>query len=460
MSAEPLPAASSEPAEPADPTAPAETAEAAQMAAGRRRQPPSPGRLRRSALGWIRAAAVAATAVLVYPLLVIAQSVARGVFSVILFVVFGAVVAFIAGPAVDALVRWVRLPRTLAILLTLGGGLVLIGLVLYLVSGPVVAEARSLASQVPGLVERVQSALNQLTSMLRKHNVPLSGLDIGGSERAISAQVSSVLLSSLTGTLGALIDMVIVFVVAFWLLKDGERLRAGLLGSLPDGPRVNAEFALDAVGVVVGGYVRAQLLLAVIIGTLAGVGCDLLGVPFPLVVGVVAGIFELIPIVGPFLGGAVALLLAATVSPVLTAATLGLFLGIHVIEGYVLAPRIQARFVQLHPLVALLALFAGVEVGGFLGALFAVPVASLAAVFLRAAISDIRASRPELYASRRGDSRRERRRQRLLSEFRLFTRSPIVRIRARLRRLLRGVTGRRRATGRDGAEPSPPESEG
>jgi predicted PurR-regulated permease PerM len=204
---------------------------------------------------------------------------------------------------------------------------------------------------------------------------------------------------------------------------------------------VNTEFALDAMGVVVGGYVRAQLLLALMIGTLAGVGCAVIGVPFPLVVGLAAGIFELIPIVGPFVGGAVALLLAATVSPLLAVATLALFLAIHFVEGYVLAPRIQARFVQLHPLIALLALFSGVEVAGFLGALFAIPAASLVAVYLRAAIGDIRASRPELFTARRADTHRDRRRQRLLSEFRLFSYSPLARLRGRLRRPRAGDGG-------------------
>src|SRR5205807_3498591 len=150
-------------------------------------------------------------------------------------------------------------------------------------------------------------------------------------------------------------DVVVTIVVTFWLLKDGDKLRAGFLALLPGRLRLNAEFGLDAVTVVVGGYVRAQLVLALIIGTMAGIGSAIIGVPFPLVVAIAAGVFELIPIVGPFAGGAVALLLALTVSPGLAFATLILFLGIHVVEGYVLAPRIQAKFVQLHPLIALLA---------------------------------------------------------------------------------------------------------
>src|SRR5207302_638933 len=112
-----------------------------------------------------------------------------------------------------------------------------------------------------------------------------------------------------------------------------------------------------------------------------------------------AGIFELVPLVGPFLGGAVAILLAFTISPVLALGALILFLGIHVVEGYVLAPRIQARFVRLHPLIALLALIAGIEVAGFL-----------------------RAHHRYLYAARQPDMYLERRRSRLLGEFRLFHR--------------------------------------
>jgi predicted PurR-regulated permease PerM len=86
-----------------------------------------------------------------------------------------------------------------------------------------------------------------------------------------------------------------------------------------------------------------------------------------------------------------------------------------------LAPRIQAKFVRLHPLVTILALVAGIELGGFLGAFVAVPLASLAAVFVRAAMGDARSHRPELFRERR-DQRVERRRRRLLSEFRRFRR--------------------------------------
>jgi len=395
--------------------------------------------MRRSAWWWIRAAAALGTVFLVYQLAVVFAGFLSALFNIVLYLIFGAIVAFLAGPAVDALTRFVRLRRTLAILVVLGGGLVVLAGLVYLVAGPIVEEARALAGDIPNLVRRGQDQLNRFSSFLKAHKIPVTGIDLGSSEKALSSRAESVLLSSITGTVTVIVDLVIIIVVAFWLLKDGDKLRRGLLSVLPGRLRVNVEFGLDAVGVVIGGYVRAQLLLALIIGLLAGVGCAIIGVPFPLVVGLAAGIFELIPIVGPFAGGAVAILLALTVSPALALATLVAFPGIHVIEGYVLAPRIQARFVQLHPLVALLALFAGIEVGGFLGALFAVPAASLLAVFIRAAIGDWRATRPDLFAVARSDLRTDARRERILREFRF--QSPIA--------LLRELAGRWRQTPAD-----------
>ena len=413
----------------------AEAASAPRLAATADERPrQTAAELRRSTWWWFRAAAIAITVFVIYQLLVVFAGAIAAVLSVVLYVIFGAILSFIAGPPVDLLVRWLRLPRTLAILLVLGGGLVLLGFLGYLVVGPLAEEARSLANQVPQLVNRAQGELNRISTYLKDKNIPVSNVDLGSNESAITSRLTSVLLSSLTGTLNAVIDVVVTVVVTFWLLKDGDKLRAGFLALLPGRLRLDAEFGLDAVTVVVGGYVRAQLVLAMIIGTMAGIGSAIIGVPFPLVVAIAAGVFELIPIVGPFAGGAVALLLALTVSPGLALATVILFLGIHVVEGYVLAPRIQAKFVQLHPLIALLALFAGIETGGFLGALFAVPAASLVAVFIRAAVGDWRATRPDMFAVQRADIDNEVRRESLLGEFRLFQRSPMVRIRGLLRR--------------------------
>jgi predicted PurR-regulated permease PerM len=218
-----------------------------------------------------------------------------------------------------------------------------------------------------------------------------------------------------------IVDLVLVLVAAFWLMRDGAALRAALERWLPANLRDDLAFASDAIQVIVGGYVRAQLLVAVMVGGLAATGCFVIGVPYPLVVGALAGVFELIPIVGPFAGGAVALLLALTKDPLLVIPTLALFLVIHALEGYVVAPRVQGHFVQLHPLWAMMALFAGIEAGGFIGALLSIPAASLGAVFFKATVGDWKANRPDLFAPPAKDAGAERRRRRLLDQFRVFS---------------------------------------
>jgi predicted PurR-regulated permease PerM len=251
----------------------------------------------------------------------------------------------------------------------------------------------------------------------------LGGL-LGGNASGVATHIGQIVIAGVAGVITLLIDTIIVLVTAFWLLNDGTSLRRGFVGMLPGRIRDGAEFAIDATQVVIGGYVRAQLFLAVVIGLLAWIGCALLGVPYPIVVGVAAGLFELVPLLGPFLGGAVGVALALTRSPTLALWVIALFVVIHIIEGYILAPRIQARFIQLHPLVAFLALIAGIEVAGLLGALFAVPATSLGAVFLRTTIGDWRANRPDLFTANHRDAYLERRRRTILSEFRVLHHSP------------------------------------
>ncbi len=387
--------------------------------------PPDEGRLRRSALLWGRAAAVLLAIFLAYQLFLVLRGLAEAVLTVLVCLLVAGIVAILGAPASVRAQRRLHLPATLAVLLTMLVGMGLLVLVGWMVSGPLAQEGRSLAQQVPGLLHRGDVLGRSLQRQLSDHGIKINAVSFLTSKLAsLAPQLTGLAVSGIAGAVGILVDVVITLVLAFWLMRDAPRLRSGLMALLPTRVGRELDFALDAYVVVVGGYVRAQLVLAVVVGALAGVGTALLGVPFPLVIALTAGLFEMIPLVGPFAGGAVALLLALTKSPTLALFTLLLFLFIHAVEGYVLVPRIQARFVQLHPLLTLVALFAGVEVAGFLGALVAVPVASYLAVLLRSAVGDWRAQRPDLFMAARESRLETARNRRLLGTFRIFGRRP------------------------------------
>jgi predicted PurR-regulated permease PerM len=349
----------------------------------------------------VRAAAITVTIFVAYQLLLVLEGWLTTILTVILALVLAVAITFIADPVVGLLQRRAKFPPTLAVLTTLVVGLLFVGGVLYIVGGPLVGEARGLADQIPHLLHRANTEITHLRAQLSQHGIQVAG---GGViPKNLTSYIpgaTDILLHGLSSTVTVLVDVFVGLVISFWLLKDGRILRRQFQELLPGRMRSEVSFGFDAFSVVVGGYVRAQLLMALLVAILAGVGTAILGVPFPLVIAVATFIFELIPLVGPFAGGAVALLLALTKSPELALYTLILFLAIHIIEGYLLAPRIQAKFVRLHPLIALLALFGGIEVAGFLGALLAVPVASLGAVFLRAGVLDWRHNRPDLFGAR------------------------------------------------------------
>jgi len=368
--------------------------ESADNAAADRERAPRP------AVRWVELAAITLAIYFGYQLLLIAWNLVHGLLVVVLLFVFGMLLAYLLMPAVDRLERY-GAPRTVGILLLYLAAFGLLGISIALLAGPLVEQVAAAVNQAPRYADEAQHWLQRVDAALARTGLELNlSQDFGVRAKALlnSGFLEGLVAALLKGArtaLESLVYIVIVLVIAFWVAKDGQRMRDRLVQSLPVRFRDRALFVLDATGMVIGGYARAQLLLALIIGIMAAVGTWILGVHFPLVIGLAAGVFELIPMVGPFAGGAVGVGIAIFQSPRLALLVAGWFLLIHIVEGYILAPRVTARFVRLHPLVSFFALLAGIQVAGFLGALFAVPVASVLNVMLQALYRDYRAREPE-----------------------------------------------------------------
>lgn len=203
------------------------------------------------------------------------------------------------------------------------------------------------------------------------------------------------------GFFGALVssfvDLVLVLVVTFYLMLDARRFRAGLLRKLDPGQRPAARRVFSEVARVFGAYVRAQLIVAVTLGLLVFTAMFAIGVPYALFLGLFAAVTELIPMLGPFIGAIPAILVALTL-PFPTVVWVAVaFLVIQQIESNVLLPRLSAHAVGIHPIGSILALVLGFEVGGVVGALFAVPIAGLLWVLASTALDAWRGRRIEIH---------------------------------------------------------------
>jgi predicted PurR-regulated permease PerM len=170
-------------------------------------------------------------------------------------------------------------------------------------------------------------------------------------------------------------------IVYFWLVEHA-RLQRFALAFFPAERRAGARDAWNEIENRLGMWVRGQLTLMATIGVATGTAYMLLGVPSALLLGLVAAVMEVIPIVGPLLGAIPAVLVASTVSPQLALVVAGVYVLVQFVEGNVLVPLVMRNTIGLSPFLVIVSLLVGGAAGGVVGALFAVPVAAAALVIL------------------------------------------------------------------------------
>jgi predicted PurR-regulated permease PerM len=300
-----------------------------------------------------------------------------------LVVLLAIVVAFILAPVAMRIEARIH-RRAPAVVLTFLLALVLLLGLLGIVAAPLVTESTRLADQIPDYVARLQS---DAPVVILGYQVPDAlRVQIGAAAGSVGGAVAGQAVTIVVGLVSGVVDLFLVLVIALYLLLDARRIRTSGYRLVPANERERVERVESEVVRVFGAYLRGQLLLAVIVGTAATIALLLLGVPYALVLGVFAGMAELIPMLGPIFGAVPAVLVAMFQPFPLVLWVVLAFIVIQQVESNLLVPRISGHAVGLHPLAAMLALLVGFEVAGVLGALFAVPLAGIAWVFGSAVI--------------------------------------------------------------------------
>lgn len=300
---------------------------------------------------------------------------------VIVLVVFGVVIAFALAPLVERIRRVVR-RRDIAVALTAILALVVVVIAVLSLAVPLIRETRELADDVPRYAALLSSS----------EPFSIGGLEISGEVRQrigaeIGARVGDWSQDAARTALrvgSTIVDFLFIFVLGVYLLASAPQVRRWVHAVVPDKQRADFRRIEAEAARLFGAYIRGQLLLGLIVGTVSGVAYFALGVPYAVLLGVLAGIFELVPLVGPIVAGAVAAIVALTQPFPLVLWVVLAAIAVQQMENNLLVPRISGGAVGLHPLAALLAVLVGVEVAGVIGALFAVPLAGLAWSIYRA----------------------------------------------------------------------------
>lgn len=171
--------------------------------------------------------------------------------------------------------------------------------------------------------------------------------------------------------------IVIIPLVTFYLLMDLEKYRNGFLSLIPSHRREEFTGLLHEIDQMLGRYIRGQIIVCICIGFSVAVVLLLFRLQYAILVGIFAGVIDIIPYVGVAIGMIPALILAIMKSPILALPVLAALYAVHWLEGHVLVPAVQSQSVRLPPLVVVLSLVVGAELGGILGMFLAVPVAGI-----------------------------------------------------------------------------------
>lgn len=295
--------------------------------------------------------------------------------------VTGGVLAFIYAPIVNGLERRFKVPRLLGTVIGLLTVIVAAAVLLLVLLPPIIDQIAGLVSALPGFVKEIQQLWEQFNEYLALNpegqvQKAIAGVYAQAEQFAgrIAQSAASGIFSGATSLVSSFVLVFMSLVVSFWLAKDFPRIEREL--SVIAGPRRGEDYRIvtSVFGRSLAGYLKGMLITSTCTGCLAGLGFWLLGVPYSLLLGVLTGVLNFVPYIGPWTVGAFAFIVGLSVSPAVGFFSIVVSVVAQQFTDNLISPKVMQSAVALHPVLVLTALTAGGALGGILGMIAAVPL--------------------------------------------------------------------------------------
>jgi len=313
---------------------------------------------------------------------------------IILLLVLSIFFAYLVSPLVEFLRRQrtvagrtVEIPKLVAIALAYLIILAAIAFAVFVVLPSLSNQFPEFAGQAKGYWKSLGDRTQEIIKYSRRLPAPVVDA-LNNAVPKVVDKVSATATEFATSALGYVVYipwLILIPILAFFLLKDAEGFRRSALLMLPRGRwRWRGDEFFQDINSTLAAYIRAQLTACLFIGIVCSIGFTLLGLPGGLVMGVLAGIFEFVPLVGPLTIALLAGLLAMFHAGPFNAFMILLFLGVlRIVQDYVVYPRLIGQGIHLHPLAVIFAILAGEKLAGVAGIFLAIPVVAILTVGYR-----------------------------------------------------------------------------
>lgn len=231
----------------------------------------------------------------------------------------------------------------------------------------------ALGSVVPPLIDQTSTLITQIPEFFRQFRI------YGVDEKMVAAQFSQLtavpanIIKFIVGIFSNILEIFVLLVITFYLLLERKHLNRYLTVLVGEDKEEEIEAVIDKIENKLGGWVRGELLLMLMVGVMSYVGFRLIGIEFALPLSILAFLFEIIPNVGPTLAALPAVLIALTISPFHALATAGWCFLVQQIENSILVPRVMKKIAGVNPLVSVVSLAIGLKLAGIGGAILAIP---------------------------------------------------------------------------------------
>ena len=291
----------------------------------------------------------------------------------------------------DIVHRRLGLNRTLSLTLVVALLAAIIGLGSWAMAPQISEQSSQLAKEVPAAIERLQSEVE-------RHPLTQRVVDELPAPEEAMKQLGSMMPNAgllFGGVLGALGNVVIIIFVGIYFAAAPGVYTGGFIRLIPQAKRGRARQVFNEMGDSLASWLLGKAVSMLIVGSATAIGLSLLGVPLALILGIIAGLLDFIPYIGPIMAGVPAVLLALSISPDLALYALLLFAAINMLEGYVLQPMIEAKAIELPPALVIVTQLSFGTLFGFAGVALATPLAAVLSVLVKMLyIEDVLGDRP------------------------------------------------------------------
>jgi len=290
------------------------------------------------------------------------------------------IIAIIISSAMDPLadyLRRIKIPRGLSVLFVYALALGLLALVVYLMVPPISDQFQQISQS--NFYEGFRSKIGEYQNTLDHFGI---GTSLENNIRELTSGITGTLFNTTKGVLSGLVSTLTVLVLSFYLTTDENGMKNFIKHLTPYRHQAYVMKLVNKIQRKMGAWVLGQVILSIVIFGLTFIGLTLLGVEYALVLALIAGVLEIIPIIGPIISAVPALFFAFIQNPPLALAVLILYIVVQQVENHVLVPVVMSKSVGLNPVLVILGILVGGALGGIVGAVIAVPVLAGISVFV------------------------------------------------------------------------------